>query len=119
MTDEQKIEQLLSEQTIMVLSVVLPDGTPWAVPVAIRDRDGLRVFEWDSALATEHSKALIKNSKMAMIIFQKNENVQVGYYAMGIGELVDEFKPGFGRYRFTAARAWLNDETFVKREVNL
>lgn len=119
MNDQQKIEQLLGAQTVMVLAVMLPDGTPWAVPVAIRARDGLKRFEWDSALQTEHSKALIENSKMSIVIFQKQENSQIGYYATGTGELVNEFKPGFGRYRFKAARVWVNDESFVKREVKL
>lgn len=118
MNDEQKLEQLLNEQQHMILAVVLEDGTPWVVPVRIKSREG-NVFEWDSALSTEHSKALAVNPAMALTVFQKNEDSQVGFYAKGIAELVEEFKPGFGRYKFTAEQCFINDETFKKREVEL
>jgi len=118
MDDTQKIEQLLSEQQYMVLAVTLEDGTPWAVPVRIQARNG-NEFEWDSLLTTEHSNTLVTTPKMAITIFQKKEDSQVGLYAKGTGELVEEFKPGFGRYKFRAEQCWINDETFVKREVSL
>ncbi len=118
MTDQQKVAEFLSAQQHMILAVVLPDGTPWAIPVRIQMHEG-NVFEWDSALQTEHSRALEQNPDMAVTIFQKLEDSQIGVYAKGRGELVEEFKPGFGRYRFTATNAWLNDETFRKREVSL
>lgn len=117
MNDTEKTKQFLDKQEYMVLAVTLDDGTPWAVPVRIRERDGHRIFEWDSALETVHSKALQARPDMAITIFQKLEDSQIGFYAKGRGELVEEFKPGFGRYRFTAERAWINDETFVKREL--
>ena len=117
MTDKQKLEQLFSEQMYMLLAVTLDDGTPWAVPVRIREHDGAKSFEWDSRLDTEHSKALAARPAAAMTIFQKSEASQTGFYAKGAGELVEEFKPGFGRYRFTTREAWINDETFQKREV--
>lgn len=118
MNDQQKIEQLLGEQQFMVLAVTLEDGTPWATPVRIKARSG-NVFEWDSVLTTEHSKTIAANPKMAITIFQKKEDSQIGLYAKGTGELVEELKPGFGRYKFTAEKCWVNDETFVKREVTI
>lgn len=119
MSDHEKLEQLLATQEYMVVAVISADGTPWAVPVRLRDREGLRVFEWDSALATVHSRAIAERPVMSVTIFQKNEDSQIGFYARGTGELVEEIKPGFGRYRFVAKQAWINDETFVKREVAL
>jgi len=56
---------------------------------------------------------------MAVTIFQKQENAQIGVYMKGHGELVQQKDDDFGRYRFTAEQVWLNDETFVKREVEL
>ena len=53
---------------------------------------------------------------MAITIFQKEPTAQIGIYATGRGELVEE-KGKYGRYRFTTEKAWLNDETFVKREI--
>ncbi len=118
MTDQQRVSEFLSTQNYMVLAVVLPDGMPWATPVRIQMHHG-NVFEWDSALQTEHSKALEQHPDMAITLFQKFEDTQIGVYAKGRGELVEEFKPGFGRYRFTATNIWINDETFRKREVTL
>lgn len=118
MNDMQKLEQLLSEQQFMVLAVTLPDSTPWAVPVRIQARSG-NEFEWDSAGLTEHSKAIQANPRIAITIFQKKENSQIGLYAKGTAELVEEFKPGFGRYKFVAEKCWINDETFRKREISL
>lgn len=118
MDDNEKAKLFLEDQQYMVLAVTLSDGTPWATPVRIQRQEG-NVFEWDSVLTTEHSKAIAMNPKMAITIFQKMENSQTGIYAKGNGELVEETKPGFGRYRFTAEQCWLNDETFVKREVSL
>lgn len=118
MDDNQKLEQLFSEQQIMVLAVTLDDGTPWAAPVRVQKHEG-NVFEWDSALATVHSGAIAARPDAAITIFQKKEDSQLGFYAKGRVELVEEYKPGYGRYRFTASEAWVNDETFVKRKVEL
>lgn len=119
MNDQERLEQLLNEQQLMVIAVTLDDGTPWATPVRVQSHDGCVTFEWDSHLQAEHSKALSARPAMAITIFQKKEDSQIGFYAKGTGELVEEFKPGFGRYRFTASECWLNDETFVKRSIEL
>jgi hypothetical protein len=118
MNDEDKVKEFLATQKHMIIAVVLDDGTPWAVPVSIKRHEG-REFEWDSHLSTEHSKAILQHAAIAVTIFQKKEDSQIGFYAKGKAELLEEFKPGFGRYRFTTEKAWINDETFKKREVNL
>lgn len=118
MTDNEKLEQLFSEQQYMILAVTLDDGTPWAVPVRIKLRWEL-AFEWESSLETVHSKTLAKHPEVAITIFDKSGETQVGFYAKGKAELVEEYKPGYGLYRFIASQCWINDDTFVKREVNL
>lgn len=118
MTDKEKLEQLFSEQNYMILAVTLDDGTPWAVPVRIKLRWEL-AFEWESSLDTIHSKAIAKHPEIAVTIFDKTDELQVGFYAKGTAELVEEYKPGYGRYKFVAGQCWINDETFVKREVSL
>ncbi len=118
MTDNEKLEKFLSEQKFMVLAVTLDDGTPWAVPLRIQLQWG-SVFEWDSKLDAAHSKALRKHYQTAITIFENKPDSQVGFYARGKGELVEAREDGFGRYRFTAEKAWINDETFVKREISL
>lgn len=115
MSDDEKIKQFLSKQHYMVLAVVTPDGTPWAVPVRIQLWQGME-FEWDSKLDTVHSQALVTNSAMAITIFDKTGDTQMGFYASGRGQLVNDRGDGYGRYRFTAEQCWINDETFVKRE---
>jgi predicted pyridoxine 5'-phosphate oxidase superfamily flavin-nucleotide-binding protein len=119
MTDTQRLEQLFSEQKYMVFAVVLDDGTPWVVPVRIRKYVKGKIFEWDSNLLAEHSKVIVQRPAAAITVFHKWDDHQTGYYAKGTAELIEEFKPGLGHYRFTAIQAWLNDETFKKREIQL
>ena len=114
--DNVFVQDFLGEQHFMVLAVTLDDGTPWAVPVRISRWQG-REFEWDSKTDTLHSQARARRAAMAGRMC--NPTQQVGVYMSGHGELVSESGSGFGHYRFTAERAWLNDETFVKREVSL
>lgn len=118
MTDQEKIEQLLSMQQYMVLAITLDDGTPWAVPVKIQAHDGYRSFEWDSRLDTVHSRAIAAHPEMAITVYQKLDDSQVGLYLKGNGVCTEE-RGEYGRYRCTATQAWLNDETFVKRQVEL
>ena len=118
MTDKEKLEQFLNEQKHMVLAVTLDDGTPWAVPVRIKLYWEC-AFEWESKLDAVHSKAIAKRSDIAITVFDKSGDSQIGFYAKGKAELVEEFKPEYGRYRFIASHCWMNDETFVKREVVL
>ncbi len=118
MNDTEKLTQFLNKQQYMVLAVTLPDGTPWAVPVRLR-RWETNVFEWDSKLDTEHSKALETSPHMSVTLYEKLEDSQFGVYLKGTAELASEFAPGVGRYQFTAEECWVNDETFNKRQVAL
>lgn len=117
-SDHDKVRDFIERQTHMVLAVTLEDGTPWAVPVKIQARDGSS-FEWDSKLTTEHSKVLELHPHMSIVMYEKTENAQVGLYLKGQGRLVSSNDAGFGRYRFAAAAAWINDESFVKRSISL
>lgn len=117
MTDQQKVYEFLKSADYMVLAVTLEDGSPWPVPVRLKNWSG-NEFTWDSKLDTEHSKALVKNPRMAVTIFQKENDSQIGVYMKGSGKLLEE-KDDFGTYVFTADELWLNDETFVKRRVEI
>lgn len=118
MTDKEKIEQLVDAEQYMILAVTLDDGTPWVVPVKLQAHDSYRTLEWDSRLDTVHSQALAARPSAAVTIFRKEADKQTGFYATGTAELA-ETRGEYGRYRFTAAEAWINDETFVKRTVEL
>ena len=118
MTDQERLEQFLSEQKHMVLAVTLDDGTPWAVPVRIQ-LFWERAFEWDSRIDAVHSEAIAKRPEVAITIFDKSSDSEIGFYAKGKAVLVEEYKPEYGRYRFVTSQCWMNDETFVKREVEL
>ena len=118
MTDNGKVKEFLSRQGYMVLAVVLEDGTPWAVPVRIQARDN-KGFEWDSKMSTVHSQAIEKNPAISITIFEKLEDSQFGFYAKGRARIVETKDNDFARYRLDIEQAWVNDETFVKREVGL
>ena len=120
MNDELKVKDFLKDQTHMVIAITLDDGTPWTVPVTIK-RYEAKEFEWDSHMNTVHSKAIESRPQMSMVTFQRPGDSfgQFGFYATGRGEIVSKKDDGFARYRFTVETAWINDETFKKREVNL
>lgn len=118
MSDNEKVQDLLSRQGYMVLAVVCDDGTPWAVPVKIQARDD-KGFEWDSKMSTVHSQAIEKNPAASITIFEKLEESQFGFYAKGRARIIETKGDDFARYRFDVEQAWVNDETFVKREVSL
>lgn len=72
---------------------------------------------WNSKRDTVHSQALITNPTMSVTLYDTAN--QFGFYAVGAGELIEEKADGYGRYRFTAVQTWINDDTYVKREVHL
>lgn len=118
MSDQEKVETLLNEQQFMVLAVTLLDGTPWPVPVKIQAHSGA-VFEWDSKRSAEHSVAIENNPLVAITIYSHPPAALVGVYIKATAELIEEKDHGIGRYRATVQNMWLNDDTFVKREVAL
>ena len=119
--DEQKTEEFLAGQTHMVLAVTLEDGSPWAVPLKIQRRDGLRTFEWDSRTDAVHSHPLLETLQAAVTVFRASadEWEAFGYCAQGKVEITERRGDDYARYRFTADRAWINDEWHQKRELAL
>lgn len=119
MNDKGHLNTFLSEQQYMTIAVTLDDGTPWATPVRIRRWEG-KVFEWDSMLDTEHSKAIAKRPTIAISIWtpEGEGTIQFGFYAHATAELLHD-ENGRGRYNAVVQKAWVNDATFVKREVEL
>ena len=120
MSDELKTKDFLTNQTHIVIAVTLADGTPWAVPVKLQRYEG-KEFEWDSSTSSIHSEALTSHPEMTLVTFQRDTDPfgQFGFYAVGRGELLEDKGHGFARYRFTTTKAWVNDQTFVKREISL
>ncbi len=119
MNDEEQLNKFLAEHRYMTIAVTLDDGTPWATPVRIKNWEG-KVFEWDSNLDTEHSKALTKRPQVALSMYtpQTDTTIQFGFYATATADLIGE-QNGIGHYRATVTKSWINDATFEKREVSL
>ena len=120
MNDESKTKEFLNNQTHIVIAVTLADGTPWAVPVKLQRYEG-KEFEWDSRTDSIHSEALMSHPDMSLVTFSRDNDPfgQFGFYAVGRGELLEDKGNGFAKYRFTVTKAWVNDQTFMKREVTL
>lgn len=121
MNDKEQLKQFLKTQKYMTLAVVLDDGTPWATPVRIKSQNG-PVFEWDSKTDTEHSKAIEARRSVAISIWtpETEDTMQFGFYAAATAERLDEPNEyGICHYRATVTKAWINDATFVKREVSV
>ena len=115
MTDQQKLTEFLARQKHMVLAVVCEDGTPWAVPVRIKEQNGIS-FEWESRLDALHSAAIDKNPNVAITMYEIDGDQHTGVYVKATAELV-RVTGEKGWYRAVGARVWLNDESHVKREV--
>ncbi len=118
MTDSEKAPSFINRQNHMVVAVVLEDGSPWAVPVKIQAK-GEWYLEWDSRLDTVHSQAIEQDPRIAITMFEKAEDTQTGVSLGCHAEVIERYDDDFTRYRATIDRAWITDETFVKREVKL
>ncbi len=121
MTDQEQLNTFLAVQNYMTIAVTLDDGTPWATPVRIRAWEGT-VFEWDSHVETEHSRAIADRSNIAISIYTpEGENtIQFGFYAHATAEQITEpNEHGIARYRATVSKSFINDASFKKREVHL
>lgn len=119
MDDQELLNKFLSTQDYMTIAVTLDDGTPWVTPVRIKRWEG-KVFEWASMLDTEHSKAIEKHPQIAISIWtpQAEGTIQLGFYAQATAKLLRD-QNGTGQYGATVTKSWINDDTFVKREVDL
>lgn len=117
MNDKQIAEKLLKQSKHMVVAVVLEDGTPWAVPVRIKQRNGW-VFEWDSIPTTLHSRAISIHPAVALTVFSIDEDI--GVYAKATAEELSDTRHDDGsvRYRATVTEAWLNEQ-HIKRPIVL
>ena len=120
MNDNEKLEAFLKTQTHMVIAVTCDDGTPWSVPVKVQNYNG-RDFEWDSKVDTFHSIALEQHSRISITMFSRDTDPfgQFGFYAVGNAVKLIDKDHGVARYAFSVERAWINDHTFVKREVEI
>lgn len=121
MTDEERLNTFLATQRYMTLAVTLDDGTPWVTPVRIKDWQG-KTFEWDSKIDTQHSKAIAARPDIAISIWTPDgdSTIQFGFYAHARAEQISEpNEHGVGRYRARVNKCFINDASFIKREVQL
>lgn len=121
MNDREQLNTFLAEQHYMTIAVTLDDGTPWATPVRIKAREG-KAFDWESKTDTEHSKAIAKRPDIAISLWtpEGEGTIQFGFYAHATAEQISEPNDyGISRYRATVNKCFINDASFVKREVEL
>lgn len=117
MTTNDDLKAFLAASKHFVLAVVTEDGSPWATPLTLKKWQG-RQIEWDSAVSTVHSQAIAREPRVALCVFKKEGDKQVGFYARATAKLLEDKGDGFARYGAMIDRAWLNDEDFVKRELD-
>lgn len=121
MNDSEQLNTFLAEQRYMTIAVTLDDGTPWATPVRIKTWEG-KVFEWESKIDTEHSNAITKRPNVAISIWTPEGEgaIQFGFYAHATAEQISEPNDyDISLYRATVHKCFINDSSFVKREVEL
>lgn len=121
MNDREQLLTFLAAQQYTTLAVTLDDGTPWAVPVRIKAWQQ-NIFEWDSHIQTEHSKAITVRPEVAVSMFTPEgaDTIQFGFYGHATAEQIGEpNEHGIARYRLTVNKSFINDASFKKREVEL
>ena len=121
MSDQERLNTFLAGQRYMTLAVTLDDGTPWATPVRIKAHE-CKTFEWVSKTDTEHSKAIAVRPIIAISMFTASDEstAQFGFYAQAAAEQIgDPNEHGVARYRAVVTMCFINDATFIKREVEL
>lgn len=119
MDDHKALTAFLESCRYMTIAVI-SEGEPWAVPVHIQRRDGFTTFEWDSHQDTVHSVAITKHPRVSLSMYRPGgELQQFGFYAIAEVEKVVDLPGGHARYKATVKQAWVNDETFVKRQIEL
>lgn len=117
MTDTERTTRFLEQQKYMTIAVVLDDGTPWATPVRVQAH-GEGYFEWDSRTDTMHSQAIVRNPTIAISMFEVRPDGHFGYYARATAAVIHAIDTDRSRYRATVDQVWINDESFVKRELS-
>ena len=119
MDDQQRLKTFLEKQKYMLLGVVLGDGSPWVVPVRITVHSG-NTFEWYSKLDTLHSRSIANKPDIAITIYmsKNDDELEFGFYAKAMATLLGEDN-GVGHYRAIVTRAWVNDYTYTKREIEI
>ncbi|MBP9667762.1 pyridoxamine 5'-phosphate oxidase family protein [Candidatus Saccharibacteria bacterium] len=117
MDDSQKVREFLARQRHMVVSVVLPNGKPWSVPVKIQECKGLS-FAWDSRQDTEHSKAIAMDPNIAILMYDTTKDDQIGVNIVAVVDKIVE-NGDYAHYYATVQKIFLNDEKYIKREVHL
>ena len=121
MTDQERLNTFLATQRYMTIAATLDDGAPWATPVRIQAWNG-KTFEWDSKTDTEHYRAIASRPSVAISIFtpEGEGTIQFGFYARATAEQIGEPNQyGVARYRAIVNKSFINDASFVKREVEL
>lgn len=112
------IRDFVAAQTHMMLSVVLENEKPWTVPVKIdRVQDGR--FEWLSKTETAHSQAIKLNPNVMICLYDRTVEEKSALYLEAVAELSGEEENSLVRYSAKVIQAWLNDESHIKREIQL
>lgn len=68
-------------------------------------------------MSTEHSKAIAEHPEIMLLCFDTKKDDQVGVYMLATVTSITPKAGGLARYHAEVSRTWLNDETYIKREV--
>lgn len=119
MNDRARALEFVRGSEHMTLAVIA-HGEPWAVPVRIQTIDGF-ILEWDSHPEAVHSQAIESHPTVSISIFRpKNgETMEFGFYAIAEATKVADIHDQKARYRAVVTKAWVNDHTHQKRDVEV
>lgn len=135
----------LARHELMALATTNTDGSPWVVCVNLSYDKELNLY-WKSAVASEHSKHLVKNPSASICIFSHDQVIgDFGFYCNAIVHVVSDeaelqhaidvkykqknlpippiadFLGDSTRRMYCAVitEAWINDDRHIKASVDL
>jgi len=112
--------RFLKQLTHIIIAVVDENNAPWAVPVRIKNLEGLHI-EWESHTKSRHSLAIEHNPHIAMTAFvsKGDEWDEIGVYMEAEVIEIETTHDEFARYRAHITAVWYNDADHVKRPIDL
>lgn len=103
--------RILKNIKYMTVATVCADGSPWNTPVAHTYSKDL-VFRWGSNEESVHSKNIVRDSCVFVVIYDSTvpEGTGEGVYMKGVAKELQEYEGALRIYEFMPQEIWINDE---------
>ena len=107
----RKAAEIIKSINYITIATATKDGTPWNTPVSATFDSSLN-FYWGSSPNAVHSKNILENPEVFVVIFDNHqlEGTGVGVYMRGRAKSDELENIDITRYIFAPEQVWVNDE---------